>query len=266
MNDQCLILSYAHGIGVAGPALRDAIVAEVDRARKAYASAAADGKSMGVEAGFVRSLMHDVVRGHPNDVHLALHFFPTKLGDVVFIILKLKEDGNVAVDVLDLRPNRKSKETKFHGILVNAGHARSLQLPSQWDGQEGSERFLEAVRNRGAVVENYQYRGWQDPLNDQSGPRMTTSGQVACELCGEPGIRPLLREPEDEAGRWEGNVKPVVSSRIMEFMLAEMPDKGNGYGGASRVVKNKAGVLIKRIETEQQSVFLLIRSYEINII
>ena len=61
---------------------------------------------MGVEAGFVRSLMHDVVRGHPNDAHLALHFFPTELRDVVFIILKLKEDGNVAVDVLDLRPNR----------------------------------------------------------------------------------------------------------------------------------------------------------------
>ena len=202
-DGQCLVLSYAHGTGVSGKDLRGMTATEVEAACVAYE--AAGGMSMGVEAGFVRSLMHDVRRGHANDVHLALHFFPQRLRDRICTLVKVKEDGSVAVDVLDLRPIKTPRATAFHCILVNDGHARSLQLPSQWSGQEGPKLFLEAVRSRGAVVEHCQWRGWRGPMPDQSGPRVAASGQVACELCGEPRIRTFVHDTEGMAGR----VRPV---------------------------------------------------------
>lgn len=106
-GSQCLILSYTRYTGMSGKDLRGMTVAKAEKARAAYR--AVDRKSMGVEAGFVRCRMHNVLKGHANDAHLALHFFPPRLRSHVCTLVKLKEDGNVAVDVLDLRPARCPK-------------------------------------------------------------------------------------------------------------------------------------------------------------
>ena len=73
------------------------------------------------------SAAHDLLMvrtHHAHDAHFPLYFWPTEKRHVIIYLLKVSPAGNVVLDVLDLRKDKKKPNPVVQCVLVAENHAR----------------------------------------------------------------------------------------------------------------------------------------------
>ena len=163
-RDQCLPLSFAAAFPDVSP---EQVLGELQigarSAEQTFArlSQKHPDRMPSAEAAYANSAAHDLSAGHSHDAHFALYFWPKRLRNVVFVLVKLADRGVMVIDTMDLR-EKGQKSPVVHFVLMVDGHARPLHFPASWnEGLEGLSRFLLAARNRNVMVNEFQFVGWQ---------------------------------------------------------------------------------------------------------
>ena len=221
-------------------------------AEQAFArlSRAHPDRMLSAEAAYANSAAHDLSAGHSHDAHFALYFWPTRLRNVVFVLVKVADRGVVVVDTMDLRA-KGMKSTAVHFVLMVDGHARPLQFPASWnEGLEGLRRFLLAARNRNVVVNEFQYVGWQSALQDDRELVIHPSSLLPCEYCGQPVRLDLARH--DEAGfRQVGHITPFGGAhpKVTDFVREHYHDDEGDVDDVAAVGPATIGVFGAREST-----------------
>jgi len=236
-RDQCLPLSFAAAFPDESPeqVLRELQLGARSAERTlARLSQAHPDRLLSAEAAYANSAAHDLSAGHSHDAHFALYFWPKRLRNVVFVLVKVADRGVLVVDTMDLR-EKGQKAPVVHFVLMVDGHARPLHFPASWnEGLEGLRRFLLAARNRNVMVNEFQFVGWQSALQSDHELVIHPSSLLPCEYCGQPVRLDLARH--DEAGfRQVGHaVSPFGGAhpKVMIFVREHYLDVEDGLSGA----------------------------------
>ena len=246
-RDQCLPLSFAAAFPDESPeqVLRELQLGARSAERTlARLSQAHPDRLLSAEAAYANSAAHDLSAGHSHDAHFALYFWPKRLRNVVFVLVKVADRGVLVVDTMDLR-EKGQKAPVVHFVLMVDGHARPLHFPASWnEGLEGLRRFLLAARNRNVMVNEFQFVGWQSALQSDHELVIHPSSLLPCEYCGQPVRLDLARH--DEAGfRQVGHaVSPFGGAhpKVMNFVREHYLDIEDGLSDAPAAGRATLGV------------------------